>query len=138
VSGNDIYNYTRSELESGKNLYNQTNALINRWRGEGQSTDVPRAAFGDPMGNSRFSDRWVEDGSYVRLRTLSLSYSLPFTAKAFKYLNIYGTANNVFTLSKYKGFDPEFSASESIFNQGVDTTLEPQVKSFQLGIRVGL
>lgn len=138
VSGNDVYNYTRAQLESGSDVYNQTGALLNRWRTEGQITNVPRATYGDAMGNSRFSDRWIEDGSYFRLRTLGVTYSLPFTAKAFKYLNIYATANNVFTLTKYKGLDPEFSSGESIFAQGVDTTLEPQFKSVQLGIRLGL
>jgi len=138
VSGNDSYNYTRSQLESGAMFYNQTPALLNQWRMEGQVTAVPKATYGDPMGNSRFSDRWVEDASYLRLRTLALTYSLPFTNGAFKYLNVYATASNLFTFSNYKGFDPEFSAGESIFSQGVDTTLEPQFRSVQLGIRLGL
>lgn len=138
VVGNDIYNYTRAQLESGKNFYNQTNILLNRWRVEGQVTNTPRATYGDPMGNSRFSDRWIEDGSYLRLRTLSASYSLPIKNKSLKYANLYATANNLLTFSRYLGFDPEFSASGSIFTQGVDTTLEPQFKSVQLGIKVGL
>lgn len=138
VSGNDIYNYTRAQLESGKNYNNQTAALANRWRGEGQITNTPKATYGDPMGNSRFSDRWIEDGSYIRLRALSLTYSIPTKGKALKYAKVYATTNNVFTLSKYMGYDPEFSASGSVYTQGVDTTLEPQFKSFQLGIRIGL
>ncbi|MBC8053908.1 MAG: SusC/RagA family TonB-linked outer membrane protein [Sphingobacteriaceae bacterium] len=138
VTGNDVYNYTRAQLESGSAMYNQTNVMLNRWRYEGQVTNIPKATYGDPMGNSRFSDRWIEDGSYLRLRTLALTYSLPFTGKAFKYLNVYATANNLVTLTKYKGFDPEFSAGESIFAQGVDVTLEPQTRSFQLGLRLGL
>ncbi|RZK60268.1 MAG: SusC/RagA family TonB-linked outer membrane protein [Pedobacter sp.] len=138
VTGNDLYNYTRSQLESGSNYYNQTDALRNRWRGNGQVTDVPKAAFGDPMGNARFSDRWIEDGSYLRLRTVNLGYNFVLKTKGIKYVKVYGTANNVFTLTKYLGYDPEFSAGASIFNQGVDTTLEPQFRSFQLGVRVGL
>ncbi|WP_316783717.1 SusC/RagA family TonB-linked outer membrane protein [Pedobacter frigiditerrae] len=138
VTGNDLYNYTRAQLESGSTYYNQTDALRNRWRGNGQVTNVPKASFGDPMGNARFSDRWIEDGSYLRLRTVNLSYNIPMKTKGIKYVKVYGTANNVFTLTNYLGYDPEFSAGSSIFNQGVDTTLEPQFRSFQLGVRVGL
>jgi TonB-linked SusC/RagA family outer membrane protein len=136
--GNDVYNYTRSILESGSTYYNQTDALRNRWRGEGQVTNVPKATFGDPMGNSTFSDRWIEDGSYLRLRTVNLSYNVPLKTKAIKYAKVYATANNVFTLTNYLGYDPEFSASGSIYTQGADITLEPQFRSFQLGVRIGL
>ncbi|WP_443938986.1 SusC/RagA family TonB-linked outer membrane protein [Pedobacter sp. MW01-1-1] len=138
VNGNDVYNYTRSQIESGSSYYNQTQALNNRWRGEGQVTNTPKAAYGDPMGNAAFSNRWIEDGSYLRLRSVSLTYNIPLKAKSIKYAKVYATANNVFTITNYLGYDPEFSASNSIFNQGVDTTLEPQFRSFQLGVRVGL
>jgi TonB-linked SusC/RagA family outer membrane protein len=138
VTGNDIYNYTRSVLESGNSYYNQTDIMRNRWRGEGQVTNVPKASYGDPMGNAQFSDRWIEDGSYLRLRTLNLTYNVPLKARAIKYAKLYATANNVFTLTNYLGYDPELSATGSIFTQGVDTTLEPQFRSFQLGVRIGL
>lgn len=138
-SGNDIYNGTRAALESQSGVQNQTIHVVNRWRNEGQETDVPRASWGDPMGNARFSDRWIEDGSYLRLRTLSLSYDLPIKGKKLlKNATIYGTVNNVFTLTKYKGFDPEFSATSSVIGQGVDTGLQPLFRSTQLGIRIGL
>ncbi|MEJ5995711.1 SusC/RagA family TonB-linked outer membrane protein [Pedobacter sp. Du54] len=136
--GNDIYNYTRSVLESGSSYYNQTDLIRNRWRGEGQVTNVPKAAYGDPMGNATFSDRWIEDGSYLRLRTINLSYNIPIKSTAFKYAKVYATANNIVTLTNYLGYDPEFSASGSIFTQGVDVTMEPQFRSFQLGLRIGL
>ncbi|MFN8253882.1 MAG: SusC/RagA family TonB-linked outer membrane protein [Ferruginibacter sp.] len=138
VSGNEIYNYTRSQLEGMSNVYNQTNAVLNRWRTNGQVTDIPKATWGDPMGNARFSSRWIEDGSYLRLRTATLSYDVPFKPGFFKYATVYATGNNLFTLTKYKGYDPELSATESIFGQGVDNTLEPQVRSVQLGFRLGL
>jgi len=138
IQGNDIYNYTRSQLEGGSGYYNQTVAVINRWKTNGEVTNMPKATWGDPMGNSRFSDRWIEDGSYLRLRTVTLSYSIPIRQSAFQYAMVYLTGNNLFTLTKYKGFDPEFSASESIFGQGIDNTLEPQVRSVQLGLRIGL
>jgi hypothetical protein len=136
--GNDIYNYTRNQLEAESGFYNQTGAVVNRWKTNGDATNVPKATWGDPMGNSRFSDRWIEDGSYLRFRTVTLSYNVQFKQGSFKYAIVYLTGNNLFTLTKYKGFDPEFSASESIFGQGIDNTLEPQVRSVQLGLRIGL
>lgn len=139
TQGNNLYNYTRNQLEAESNYYNQTTAVINRWRANGDNTNVPKATWGDPMGNSRFSDRWIEDGSYFRFRTVTLSYNMTFKKQGgFKYAVIYLTGNNIFTLTKYSGYDPEFSPSESIFSQGIDNTLEPQVRSVQLGFRIGL
>ncbi|WP_217643821.1 SusC/RagA family TonB-linked outer membrane protein [Pedobacter rhizosphaerae] len=138
VGGNDIYNYTRAQLESGSTYYNQTQNINNRWKGEGQVTDVPKATYGDPMGNAKFSDRWIEDGSYLRLRTVTVTYNVPLKLKSIKYAKVYATGNNLLTITNYLGYDPEFSSSGSLFTQGVDTTLEPQFRSFQLGVRVGL
>jgi TonB-linked SusC/RagA family outer membrane protein len=136
--GNDIFNYTRSVLESMTGPDNQSINIVNRWRTNDQVTSVPRAAWGDPSGNARFSDRWIEDGSYLRLRTISLTYNFPVSeGKIIKYANIYATGNNLFTLTKYLGYDPEFSASGSVFTKGIDVGLEPLYKSVQLGIRIG-
>jgi TonB-linked SusC/RagA family outer membrane protein len=136
--GNDIYNYTRAKLESMSGPENQTLYVLNRWRADGQITNVPRASWGDPAGNARFSDRWIEDGSYLRLRTLSVTYNFPVKEGVIiKYANIYATGNNLFTLTKYLGYDPEFSATGSVFTQGIDTGLEPQYKTVQLGVRIG-
>jgi TonB-linked SusC/RagA family outer membrane protein len=138
VKGNDLYNYTRNQLEAMYGANNQTLAVRNRWRANGQETTIPKATWGDPMGNSRFSDRFIEDGSYMRLRSVTLTYSVPFKPGFFKYATVYLTGNNLFTLTKYKGYDPEFSATESIFGMGVDNTLEPQFRSVLLGARIGL
>jgi len=138
TQGNEIYNYTRQQLESMSGYANQTEVAIKRWRTNGQVTNVPRAAWGDPMGNSRFSDRWIEDGSYFRLRTATLSYNLPLNNEFFKYLVVYATGNNLFTLTHYKGYDPEFNATESVFGKGIDNTLEPITRSVQAGVRIGL
>lgn len=136
--GNDIFNYTRSVLESMIGTNNQTLNIINRWRADNQVTTVPRAFWGDPSGNARFSDRWIEDGSYLRLRTLSVTYNFPLKeGLIIKYANIYATGNNLVTISKYLGYDPEFSASGNVFTQGIDVGLEPQFRSVQLGIRIG-
>jgi TonB-linked SusC/RagA family outer membrane protein len=136
--GNDLYNGTRASLEQMSGYENQSLAVSNRWRADGQITSIPKASWGDPMGNAAFSDRWIEDGSYLRLRTIALSYNLPVAAKQIKYAKIYVSANNLITVTNYLGYDPEFSASPSIFGQGVDIGLEPQFKTFQLGFRIGL
>jgi hypothetical protein len=99
---------------------------------------VPKAVYGDPMGNSRFSDRWIEDGSYLRLRTISISYNIPIRPTFLKYMTVYASANNLVTFTKYLGYDPEFSATEGVLGQGVDIGLEPQFRSVQTGVRIGL
>jgi len=74
----------------------------------------------------------------MRLRTVSVGYDVPFSYKFFKYFKVYATANNLFTFTKYLGYDPEFAANQSVFVQGIDTTLEPQFKTVQLGLRIGI
>lgn len=138
VSGNSLYNYTRNVLESVSGPYNQTQATLNRWRGDGQVTDVPKATLGDPLGNARFSNRRIEDGSYLRLRTVAVAYNFPINRALLKYLTLYASANNLLTFTKYLGYDPEFNATNSLFGQGVDNTLEPIQKSVQLGVKFGL
>ncbi|SFV34571.1 SusC/RagA family TonB-linked outer membrane protein [Thermoflavifilum thermophilum] len=136
--GSDIYNAQRRQLESMDNYNNQTLAIRNRWRADGQITSIPRVAWGDPSGNARFSDRWIENGSYLRLRYISLSYNIDFQNSAIKYLKIYITGNNLWTWTKYLGYDPEFSSTSGPIGQGVDIGLEPLFKTAQLGIRIGL
>jgi TonB-linked SusC/RagA family outer membrane protein len=136
--GNDVYNYTRSRLEAMKGFENQTLSVANRWRTQGQVTDVPRASWGDPMGNARFSDRWIEDGSYLRLRTVSATYELPVKTEKIKYIIVYITGNNLLTFTRYLGYDPEFSSSNNVLFQGIDTSMTPQFKSVLMGVRIGL
>ena len=136
--GNDIYNYYRQQLESGSSFYNQTTAMLNRWAVEGQVTDIPAIAYGDPVGNSRFSDRWIEDGSYLRLKSVRLSYEIPITSNWLQGLTVWGAAENIYTFTKYSGMDPEFSVNNNILYQGVDAGLLPQTRSFHLGVKVNL
>ena len=136
--GNEIFNYLRYKLESASGIENQLNSVVNRWRGEGQITTMPKATYGDPMGNNRFSTRWIEDGSYIRLRSASVTYAIPFKDKFIKNASIYLSGTNLFTLTRYTGFDPEFSASPSLFAQGIDTGLDPLYRSVTLGARIGL
>lgn len=136
--GNDIYNYYRQQLESGSSFYNQTTALLNRWTIDGQRTDIPAVAYGDPVGNSRFSDRWIEDGSFLRLKNIKLSYDIPVTANWLQGLSVWCSAENIYTFTKYKGSDPEFSVNNNILYQGIDAGLLPQTRSFHLGVKVNL
>jgi hypothetical protein len=99
---------------------------------------MPKATYNDPMGNSRFSDRWIEDGSYVRLRSASLLYNLPVKEKFLKYTYLYVAATNLVTFTRYMGYDPEFSASTSVFAQGIDTGLDPLHRTITIGVRLGL
>ena len=136
--GNDVFNYSRSILEGGNNFYNQTTAMTNRWRQEGQQTDIPRISFDDAMGNSRFSDRWIEDGSYLRLKTLNLSYKVPVNSEWLQGLTIWAEASNLFTLTHYLGSDPEFSASNSVLYQGIDPGNIALSRAFTFGLKINL
>lgn len=137
--GNDVYNYSRSLLEAGKDFSNQTPAIAGRWTAEGQTSTQPRAVYLDPMGNARFSDRWIEDGSYLKIKTLSLSYNVPLSSNAIvDGINLWVSANNLLTISNYLGADPEFSAGNSTLYQGVDMGLIPLSRSYFVGVKLNL
>ena len=136
--GNDVYNALRSNLESMSSYDNQTIAAIYRWKVDGQVTNSPKAVWGDPMGNSRFSSRWIEDGSFVRLKSVTLAYDLPIKTGFINSAQIYVTGSNLLTFTKYLGYDPEFSTGTSPLNYGIDNGVSPQPRSILFGIKVGL
>lgn len=136
--GNDIFNYQRSVIEAGNNFYNQTTAVTKRWRHEGDVTNVPRISYGDEMGNSRFSDRWIEDGSFFKLRSLNINYKIPVNSAWLQGLQIWAEANNLFTFTKYLGGDPEMSTSNAVLYQGIDTGCVSQGRTFTVGIKLNL
>lgn len=138
VSGNDVFNYLRYKNEQMTGLQNQSSTVLNRWQYEGQETSVPRALWNDPIGNSAFSTRWIENGSYLRVKNISLSYTIPEHFLAFRNAEFYVSANNILTLSKYLGYDPEFAFSFSQINQGVDYGQCPQPRQFIAGVKFGL
>jgi hypothetical protein len=138
VSGNEIFNYVRYQNEKMTGLENQSANVLNRWQYDGQITDVPRAIWADPIGNSSFSTRWLEDGSYLRVQNVSLSYRIPNKFLQFRNAEFYVSANNILTVSKYLGYDPEFSYSYSHNEQGVDYGQAPQARQFIVGIKLGL
>ena len=136
--GNDIFNYQRSLLEGGTYFINQTTAMKNRWTTEGQVTDIPRVSYTDPMGNSRFSDRWIEDGSYLRLSNVTLSWHLPIQSTYLQGITIWGSAQNLFTVTRYLGSDPSCALSSNILSQGIDRGLLGTGRSFSLGVNINL
>ena len=138
--GNDVYNYQRSVLNSGSTFYNQQVASAARWHYEGQQAELPRAVYGDPMGNNRFSDRWIEDGSYLRLKTVNISYRVPVPAtwSWLQGLTIWAEARNLLTFTHYLGSDPEFSISNSVYYQGIDAGNLAQGRSFLGGVKINL
>jgi len=136
--GNDVYNYQRSLLEGGNLFINQTTAMVHRWNTEGQLTDIPRARYTDPMGNSRFSDRWIEDGSYLRLSSVTLSYHLPIQSTYIQGITFWGNAQNLFTITRYLGSNPDTSMSSGLLSMGIDRGLLAAGRSFSLGLNINL
>ncbi len=136
--GNDVYNYMRSQLEGGSRFLNQTTAMTRRWQTEGQTTDIPKATFQDPLGNSRFSNRWIEDGSYLKLKTVTLSYTLPMHSTLLQGFQFWIQANNLLTFSKYLGADPEFAMTSNVIGQGIDLGRLPLSRSFVAGVKINL
>lgn len=136
--GNDVYNYQRQMLEGMTGNWNQTNAVRNRWKMEGQQTDMPKATYDDPMGNSRFSDRWIEDGSFFKVRNVKLSYEIPIKNTYIHGLTVWTAGENLLTLTKYLGVDPEVSMSGNVLYQGIDNGLLAAGRSFYMGVKINL
>ena len=136
--GNDIFNASRADTEGMYDDKNQSTRVLERWKTAGQITDIPRAT-GD-QSTLKVSSYYVEDGSYLRLKSLSLSYNV--ATAGLKRIGIeriqpYLTAQNLFTLTKYKGFDPELNfAGNSSTVQGVDWGTYPNVKTFVFGLNI--
>lgn len=131
TQGNDIFNATRVDTEGMTDAKNQSIVVKDRWRVPGDVTNIPRATWSN-TNNSRISTRFVEDGSYMRVKALTLSYNVPQALLSKVKLGnarIYATGENLFTFTNYKGFDPEVSA------YGGDT--DNKVKNTTLGVDFG-
>ncbi|MCH3995366.1 MAG: TonB-dependent receptor [Prevotella sp.] len=133
VAGNKIFNANKIDLTGMSAAYNQLTDVLSRWHGEGTSNVMPRAVYGDPNGNNRISDRYVESGSYLRLKTISLSYDFP--KQWLKYLTVEGakltlSCENVATITGYSGFDPEVGVN------GIDLSSYPVSRTFNVGLNI--
>ncbi|MBP3828865.1 MAG: SusC/RagA family TonB-linked outer membrane protein [Bacteroidaceae bacterium] len=135
----DILNMARLDMESMVSNNNQSQAVNYRWRKEGDITSIPRAMFGNGTNyNTLISDRFVEDGSFLRLNYLQLNYSFdPKVLKNWhmKTLNFYASANNLFCLTKYSGVDPEIGYGG--YGVTTDSSKTPRSKSYTVGVTIG-
>lgn len=131
VVGNDVFNANRIWTEGMSSARNQTTAVERRWTGPGTSNSMPRAVFGDPNGNSRASDRYIEDGSYVRLKELTLGYTLPAGISRQIHSSaarLYLSGRNLLTFTHYTGFDPEVGID------GIDNNVYPVTRTLSVGV----
>ncbi|MDE3234834.1 MAG: TonB-dependent receptor [Bacteroidota bacterium] len=139
-AGNKVFNGVYQALMSGQDG-NQHVDELNFWSSTNTNTNVPRPIMGDPNGNGRFSDRFVQDGSYVKLQNMQIGYSLPESVSLIKKhilskLRIYVSGENLITFSKYKGYDPDF-ISDGLFSRGFDYGSFPNARTFMFGIQAG-
>ena len=133
VYGNDIYNANRIWNEGMAVAQNQNISVVNRWTGEGTSNSMPRAVFNDPNKNIRPSNRFVEDGSYLRVKNVTLGYTFPGELSRklkIESARIYVTAANLMTFTSYSGFDPEVGAN------GIDLNTYPVTKTVSMGVNI--
>ncbi|MEE4176125.1 MAG: TonB-dependent receptor [Bacteroides sp.] len=140
--GNDIFNANRVFIEAMKGADNQSTAILRRWRQPGDITDIPRATENDPNNNNRISSRFVEDGSYLRIKNLTFSYLLnQRLAERLKLRStrIFLSAQNLLTFTNYSGMDPEVNyTGDSNLLRGTDFFTYPQARTFSIGINLGL
>ena len=144
VQGNKIYNGTKVLTQGMLRLFNASTDVLNAWTPTNTATNVPRAVSGDPNGNTRTSDRFLEDGSYLRLKNISIGYTVPATAlNAFSRgtlsrLRLYVAATNLLTFTRYSGYDPEVgSVQGGTLTNGIDYGQFPQPRTVMAGLQVG-
>jgi TonB-linked SusC/RagA family outer membrane protein len=134
--GNDIYR----AYERNATFNNKFRSVLGRWTGPGSTNDAttPRYSFTDPNSNIRVSDRYVENGTFVKIKNIQLGYTFPaaVTKNIFKSLRIYGQVKNAFVLTKYSGFDPEISGG--VMDSGVDRGAYPQPRIYAVGLDIKL
>jgi len=143
VQGNKIFNAERVIVEGMIRLFNSGTQVLKAWTPTNTNTDIPRAVSSDPNGNSRVSSRWIEDGSYLRMKNLMIGYNFDaskiqsLTKGAVKNIRIYVSSQNLFTITDYKGWDPEVGSRRNTLTNGIDYGQYPQPRSFQFGIQAG-
>lgn len=131
VAGNKIFNANKIDLTGMSAAYNQLTDVLGRWHGEGTSHTMPRAVYGDPNQNNRVSNRFVESGSYLRLKTITLAYNFPkqwLGALTIENARLTLSCENVATLTGYSGFDPEVGIN------GIDLSAYPISRTFNIGL----
>lgn len=138
--GNDVYNLFRQRMSMMSDYSNQSRDVLNRWISAERPGDgwLPRAAYGDPSDNFMTSDRWVEDGSYLRLKSIAVQYDIPLKSRTgfIKGIQVSANCNNLWTLSGYSGFDPEVFSGVDAMTRGVDFGATPSPRSYIFGLNV--
>jgi TonB-linked SusC/RagA family outer membrane protein len=144
VHGNEVYNGTKVLTQGMLRLFGAETAVLDAWTPENPDTDVPRAVNGDPNQNSRTSTRFIDDGSYMRIKNLNIGYSLPadvlssFAGGSIRKLRIYASFQNLLTLTNYTGYDPEIGyRTANNLIQGIDYGQYPQPRTIMGGIQIG-
>ena len=135
--GNDAYNAVRRVTESSNDFSNQATSVNRRWLMEGQNTDMPRVRYNDRVGNNAFSDRWIEDASYIKLRDITLSYT--WNKPLWNFIQggtLFLTGQNLFCITDYLGLDPEFAFSNSPLMQGVDYAKATAPRAVKIGVNL--
>ena len=132
--GNDIFR----GYERNLNYTNKFASVLNRWKGAGSSNTEPRYSFVDSNNNTRVSDRYVEDGSFLKIKNIQLGYDMPLSeASPFSSVRIYALAKNPFTFTDYTGYDPEISNGGSpVLDTGVDRGTYPSPRIISLGLNL--
>lgn len=136
--GNDIYNYVRHQMVSMDDYANQSTDVLDRWTVGAVDADLPRAAIGDPSGNNVFSDRWIEDGSYLRFREFRVSYRADRFFGLSKGAVVYLTGTNLVTFTNYSGYDPETMFLNDPYFMGIDYGRLPHARSVIIGVQLSL
>jgi hypothetical protein len=136
-SGNQIFNGARMQTEGMISLANQSSSVNMRWTAEGDQTEIPRISATMPV-NAAFSSRWIEEGAYLRFRSLNLAYVIPIKKGLIQGLKLFCQADNLFMWTSYLGSYPEFNAGRNLIYQGVDFMQIPQSTSVVLGLKLGL
>ena len=134
VQGNDVWNSTLFQYVLDNAGGNKLTSVLDAWTPEHTDTDIPRATLRDPAGNKRPSTFYVEDGSYIRLKSLQIGYAPPVSVAGGTY-RVYVRADNFLTITGYSGLDPEVGRSGGgLFAQGVDFNAHPRPRTFTVGI----
>lgn len=144
VYGNKIFDAANIIRTGMARLFGASTDVLNAWTPQNKNTNIPRAVTGDPNGNTRPSTRWIEDGSYLRLKNVQLGYTVPnsvlqsWTGGAVRRFRIYVSSQNLLTITGYKGWDPEIGSKNGTLTNGVDYGQYPAARSFLVGIQLGM
>jgi len=148
VGGVQVYNAARQVMENLAFNNNFSRSTLNHWHGAGTSNTMPRLVADDPNGNNRYSDRWIENAAFLRFKNLQIGYNLPadkirgWSRGFIDRFRIYVAAQNLYTFTKYKGYDPEvtrgfsFQKGDLSLANGQDSGNSPQPRFIQFGWQV--